>query len=81
MSELIFKRKYSSVFNYDPCDAETYILSCLDGNEYDRGAIETAHAQADNVSEAFSRLVQILFDKNLLAKKDVKIVGSWDGDE
>lgn len=54
-----------------------FIIYKLSGNDYDRGAIETAQAQADNVTEAFARLINVLFEQKKISKRDVyNIVGA-----
>jgi len=51
----------------------------LDGNYYDRGALESAEATANNVNDAFSRLLQVLADRHLLTKNEVhKIINNYD---
>jgi len=52
--------------------AKALVESYLDGDSYDHGGrLESVQAQANNVTEAFGRLVEILFDKKVLSKNDV----------
>jgi hypothetical protein len=77
MSRQVFEKKFSSIYvDSKKCDAKTFIESRLDGDDYERGAIESARAQGENVSVAFARLIQILFDKKVLTQAEVeKIAG------
>lgn len=51
---------------------ENYIVRCLDGDDYDRGAMEAARKTADNACEALGKLINILTDKGLLIATDIK---------
>lgn len=55
-----------------------YVEKNLDGTDYERGSVETAQAQANNVSEAFARLISTLFDHKKLQEHEIEyIVKGW----
>lgn len=55
-------------------EASALVERALDGGDYDRGAIETAAAQAENVTKALGRLVQTLNDGKALTDGEVYYV-------
>lgn len=74
-SKMSFRDKYD--FYNRNFATEDFIMYKLSGNDYDKGAIETAQAQANNVTEAFARLVNVLFEQKKISKRDVyNIVGA-----
>ena len=71
----LFKPRYKEIYPERPnVTAEELVTQFLDGSDYDRGAVETAKAQAENASECIARLVQVLFDNGLISKPDVVMV-------
>jgi len=53
------------------------VAEALDGEDYDRGALEEAQATADNCAEAIGRLVEILHGRGILTLDDAgKIAGT-----
>ena len=65
-----FKKPYST----SEYDLKSFIESELDGNDYERGSVESAMAQANNVTEAFSRLIETLVSKKQLDRDDVIMI-------
>lgn len=56
--------------------ASEFIKIALDGSDYDRGALEAAHAEAENGNKALGRLIECLYNGGVLSKEDVyKIAG------
>ena len=53
-----------------------FTCKALDGSDYDRGALETAQAEATNVKEAFGRLLQLMHNAGILKSQEVvQIIG------
>lgn len=44
----------------------------IDGDDYDRGAVEVAAKTADNAATAIANLIQKLVDKGVLTEKEVE---------
>lgn len=74
----LFKRERSYGSQIPLYTAAELIERELEGSDYDRGAVEAARAQADNCTKAFARLVQVLFDKEILTRADVLRVAALD---
>jgi len=53
-------------------DIKDYIFHCLNGDDYDSGEMEAARKTADNVCEAFGKLIDLLTSKGLLTATDIK---------
>ncbi len=49
----------------------------LDGRDYERGQIEAISETADNTTRAFGKLIEKLYDKNLLDKSDLTDFLGW----
>ncbi len=67
------------------CDDQEYydivplIVYRLDGEDYDRGTIETIEATATNNSKAIGKLIKILMSKGFIHMPDVKtLIGYGD---
>lgn len=52
-------------------DLEGFIALKLDGRDYEHGALETAHATAENATNAITKLTKLLYDKKLLSREDI----------
>lgn len=52
-----------------------FIEASLDGSSYDKGSVETAQSQANNVTEALGRLCELLVEKKVLTEEDVFYIG------
>jgi len=62
-------------------EVKDYIINCLDGNDYDRGALEATRKTADNACEAIGKLINILANKGLLTATEIKdIAGDFMSD-
>lgn len=61
-------------------DLADHIASLLDGNDYDRGALESARATADNVGLMLGKLIDVLAAKGVLTKDDLDELDLFDGD-
>lgn len=46
----------------------------LNGDDYDRGQLESARKTADNATAALGRLVQLLTDRGLLNASDIAFI-------
>ena len=64
-------------------EAKKFVERALDGSDYGRGALEATEAQANNVTAAFGRLIQVLSDKDVLTDSQVHFValGYHKGDD
>lgn len=70
-----FEDRYDSEVEVN---VEKAVYYSLDGHDYDRGSVETAAATAENTLRAFSKLMQILAEKNLLTKEEIiEITGMY----
>ena len=58
-------------------DVQQAVILSLDGNDQDRGSVESAAATANNVAEAFGTLIEILHAKGALNDADVKKFLGW----
>lgn len=68
--------KLKHPFNNEPMAVSSFVEFHLKGQE--RGALETVQVQADNISVAFSRLVELLAERGQLSKEEVyRIVGAY----
>lgn len=74
MNKKIFKSKFSSIYKTPNCSAADYVKSYLDGFDYEQDKVDSAISQANNVTDAFSRLIEILFDDNVLTKEQVILI-------
>jgi len=57
---------------FEDKDVKDYIFHCLNGDDYNSGAVEAARKTADNVCEAFGKLIDLLSAKGLLTATDIK---------
>lgn len=55
-----------------------FIEEALNGDDYDRGALESARATADNVSKAFANLLTLLVENGTVGID--KVLGIVDAD-
>lgn len=62
------KQYYDTVHNES---IKMYVENELNGDDYDRGSLESARATADNATEALGRLLDVLATKELLTAKDI----------
>lgn len=65
-----FRRPYSEM-NYT---IEELVEECLEGSDHERGAVEEAQAEAENVKKAFGRLLRILYEKQKITKRDIYFI-------
>lgn len=65
------KNEFKTLFQ-ENLTAEEFIRLELRGDDYDRGAVEAAEAQAKHATYALARLVQMLHDRNTLSAQDVE---------
>lgn len=73
-----FEPKFANVYSKPNCDAVAFMQSWLDGNDYERGSLETAQVTANNVADAFARMIGVFFENGTLTKEDVeKIAGAF----
>lgn len=61
-------------------DLIDHITNLLDGNDYDRGAVESARATADNAGLMLGKLIDILATKGVLTKDDLSELDLFGGD-
>lgn len=67
--------KYSTRYRDDPVtELDQYIYHALDGEDHDRGALETVEATANNARRTLTRLVCKLVELRVLALKDVPVL-------
>jgi len=52
-------------------DLVEYITTQLNGDDYDRGALESARGTADNVGAMLTKLIDILAAKRVLSNDDL----------
>ena len=72
MSKKVFKGPYSGERTKDDrLSASEIVEFVCDGDDYERGSVEAARAQADNCSKTLGRLVEKLFDKGVLSRSEV----------
>ncbi len=50
---------------------EGYIIDHLDGNDYDRGVLESAHQATTNISSLLAKLIELLAAKDVLTNEDL----------
>ncbi|KKK93537.1 hypothetical protein LCGC14_2691890 [marine sediment metagenome] len=68
------------ILHADYCNDKEYIsiecltVSNLDGEDYDRGSVETIEATARNNSQAIGKLLEVLLDKDVIQLPDVRII-------
>jgi len=66
---------------HEDIEVKDYIINCLNGDDYDRGAMEATRKTADNACEAIGKLINILTDKGLLNATEIKdIAGDFMSD-
>ena len=70
--EIILKVDYHEDRKY--FNVEHMAREQLDGEDYDRGSVETAAATADNNSCAIGRLLDILLNGNRITLDEVRII-------
>lgn len=68
--------KYNFGAGEQTYDLATFVAGQLDGDDYERGAVESAQATADNVAQAFGRLVDLLAERGLLSATDVTMLAN-----
>lgn len=61
-------------------DLADHITNLLDGDDYDRGALESARATADNASLMLGKLIDVLATKRVLTKDDLAELDLFGGD-
>lgn len=52
-----------------------FLTEQLDGEDYERGALEEVAAEANNVKNAFARLCAVLNDKAIISDQDIFFIG------
>lgn len=52
-------------------DLVQYIIEQLDGDDYDRGALESARATANNAGLLLGKLINVLVAKKILTENDL----------
>lgn len=62
------KKKYTD----EEIAVHEYIREELDGGDYDRGAVETAEATANNCADFLADLTQLLVNEKILTEKQVE---------
>lgn len=53
-----------------------FVEKKLRGSDYGLGSVEAVTAEAENVKEAFCRLIEVLYDSNVIKKCDVYYITS-----
>jgi len=60
-------------------DVSEFIRSKIDGEDQDRGQLETTERTADNAAKTIGNLVAILRERNLIDNDDIEkiVYGIW----